>query len=126
MNILFLGGDKRYKYMMEDLSEKHNVHQIGFKDVDTHIETYKIDLSKYDIVIFPMNGINDNLEVKSELGLIKLSHDIFENINKNTKFLTGLKTKKLLEFLPKEQIISFLDYKEVQKANNLLTVDRHY
>ena len=57
-------------------------------------------------------------------GLIKLSKNIFENINKNTKFFTGLKTKKLLELIPKEQLISFLDYEEVKKENDLLTIER--
>ena len=34
MNILFLGGDTRYKLMMEDLSKKHNVAYVGFDNID--------------------------------------------------------------------------------------------
>ena len=147
MNILFLGGDKRYVYMAKALEEKSEVNMIGLdasldKEFNQNMNTdtkaknmhadnksksvniSDIDLSKYDIVIFPISGINDNLEIKSMQGLIKLSKNIFENINKNTKFFTGLKTKKLLELIPKEQLISFLDYEEVKKENDLLTIER--
>lgn len=147
MNILFLGGDKRYIYMAKALERKYKVDMIGFdaylkeelkqnntelEAENTHINTRRsravsisdIDLSKYDIVIFPISGINDNLKIKSVNGLIKLPKSIFENINKNTKFFTGLKTKKLLELIPKEQLISFLDYEEVKKENDLLTIER--
>ena len=123
MNILFLGGDKRYRFMIEDLSKGNTVYQIGFKNMD-NIKIDNIDLSKFDVVLFPISGLSENLEIKSESGLIKLPKEIFNNIDKNTKFFTGLKTKTLLEVLPKEQVISFLDYEEVEKENNLLTVLR--
>lgn len=34
MNILFLGGDTRYKFMMKDLSKRHSVSYVGFNDID--------------------------------------------------------------------------------------------
>ena len=154
MNILFLGGDKRYIYMAKALNKKHHVYMIGFNysEFNQNSDAYmknennflnnaninnsnksigveflndiNIDLSNYDIVIFPISGINDNLEIKSPQGMINLSKNIFENINKNTKFFTGLKSKKLLELIPKEQLISFLDYDEVKKENDFLTIER--
>ena len=126
MNILFLGGDKRYKYMINDLSDTENVSEIGFEILSDNV--YKenldtLDLSKYDVVLLPISGISDNMEIKSEIGAIKLSENIFKNINEDTLFFTGLKTKKILEFIPKDQIISFLDDDEVESINNALTVE---
>ncbi len=126
MNILFLGGDKRYKYMMRELEETDLVYQIGF-DIESpniHEESIEnLDLSKFDVILFPINGLSDSLEVKSEKGPISLSEDIFKNLDKDTLVFTGLKTKKLLELIPEEQIISFLDDEEVENKNNNLTVE---
>ncbi|MCI8310593.1 MAG: NAD(P)-binding domain-containing protein, partial [Clostridia bacterium] len=116
--------DKRYKYMMEDLCNNDNVYQIGFNIQNLNIHEMKDnDISKFDIILFPMNGINENMEVKSEKGNIKLDEDIFKTLNNDALVFTGLKTPKLLELIPKEQIISFLDDEEVEEKNNSLTVD---
>lgn len=126
MNILFLGGDKRYKYMMRELEETDSVHQIGFdmESPNIHEENIEsLDLSKFDVILFPINGLSDSIEVKSEKGMISLSEDIFKNLDKDTLVFTGLKTKKLLELIPEEQIISFLDDEEVENKNNNLTVE---
>jgi len=128
MNILFLGGDKRYRYMMSELAHKHSVYQIGFNNIEyvKDLNITNVNLSDFDIVIFPISGLNDNQEIKSEQGLINLPDTIFSNLNKRTFFYTGVKTKKLLEIIPAKQLISFLDYDEVQNINNSLTVDRSY
>lgn len=126
MNILFLGGDRRYRYMIEELSKDHTVSQIGFNKIENAYEEIleNLDLSKHDIILFPISGINDKGQIKSEKGLINIPDTIFKNINKKTKFFTGLKTAKLLNIIPEKQIISFLDYPEVKKVNDSLTVDR--
>ena len=70
MDILFLGGDKRYKFIMDDLSKNHSVYQIGFKGVSNEVHSVNLDnlsLSKFDVVLFPISGINDNFEIKTEL-----------------------------------------------------------
>lgn len=124
MNILFLGGDKRYEYMMRNLSKKHSIYQVGFDNIASVHTEYptNLNLEKFDIVIFPINGLNDNLEVKTPKGLLYIPSNVFENISKTTIFFTGLKTKKILEFIPLEQIVSFLDFEEVEMVNNSLTV----
>ncbi len=125
MNILFLGGDIRYEYMMHDLSKKHSIHQFGFHNIDgicnTNLEC--LNLGDFDVVLFPISGLTSSQEIKTQNGPIKLPNDIFENINTNTKFFTGLKTEKLLELIPEKQLKSFLDYEEVESVNNSLTVD---
>ena len=127
MNILFLGGDKRYKYMMDELKYSHKVYQIGFNDTSEnifHLNLDEIDFRNFDVVLYPISGINDNLEIKSEMGLIKMPEDIFKTINSHTKFFTGLKTNKLLELIKGYNLISFLDFEDVENANNQLTVER--
>ncbi len=129
MKILFLGGDKRYKFMIEKLKNIYEIHQIGFKFSDNKIyeeDLENLDLSNFDIVLFPISGLNDELEIKTELGLLKLSDTLFSDIEEKTTFFTGLKTKKILEFIPQRQIISFLDYEEVKNVNDSLTIDRSY
>ena len=128
MNILFLGGDKRYRYMIDELQKKHCIHQIGFNNIEAVRETNirNINLSEFDIVIFPISGINDKQEIKCEKGTISLPDNFFSNINEKKIFYKGLKTKKLLELIPEKQIISFLDYEKVKKVNDNLTVERSY
>lgn len=126
MDILFLGGDKRYKYMMIDLLESSNVSQIGF-DISNPKITGKnlnlLNLSDFDIVLLPISGINDNMEIKTESGPIVLSEALFENLSENTLFFTGIKTKKILELIPEDQVVSFLDNDEVKSVNDTLTID---
>ncbi len=123
MNILFLGGDKRYRYMIQDLAKTNSVSQVGFKNMES-INLDSLNLTEFDIVLLPISGINDKLEIKTETGALKLPDNVFESLGSNTKVFTGLKTKKLLELVPKEKIISFLDFEEVETVNNNLTVER--
>lgn len=62
------------------------------------------------------------MEIKTENGYLKLPEMIFRNLSNDTLFFTGLKTEKLKELIPSSQLISFLDYPEVEKINNELTV----
>lgn len=126
MNILFLGGDKRYKFMMYNLAKNHSVHSLGFKDIDNNIHVEDISnlsLAEFDIILLPMGGISDNGKIKTETGMLYLPDNLFNSLKKDVKIFTGIKTKKLLELVPEKNIISFLDYKEVEDINNHLTVD---
>lgn len=128
MNILFLGGDERYKYLMYNLLNSNSIYQVGFNDIDK-VYTKKIDnldLSDFDVILFPISGINDKQEIKTELGMINIPNNILANIKENTIIFTGLKTKKLLELIPKKQLISFLDFEEFEEENNTITVNRNY
>ena len=126
MNILFLGGDTRYIYMAQELSNNHLVSMIGFNSifVNNKINKEKIvflNLNNYDVIILPMNGINDNMEIKSLDGQIKLNYDIFNSIKDTCIFFSGLRTKNVISLIPNSQIISFLDDENVTKQNNHLT-----
>ena len=125
MNILFLGGDTRYIYMAQELSHKHSVSMIGFNSVNNNKINKKdiecLNINNYDIVILPMNGINDNMEIKSIDRQIKLNENFFKFIKDTCIFFTGLKTKNVIKFIPNNQIVSFLDDENVTKQNNHLT-----
>ena len=86
MNILFLGGDKRYEYIMSDLDKKHSIYQIGFSNKYMAVELNTLNLSNFDIVLFPISGINDNMEIKSLNETIQIPTSAFTNITANTKF----------------------------------------
>ena len=128
MNILFLGGDKRYEYMIEALSKKHFVSSIGFDNLGNNINESNLkslNLADFDIVLFPITGINDKMEIKTLKGTVVLPEEPFYRL-KYTKscpiFFTGLKTNKLLELIPASQIISFLDYEKVKEINDELSI----
>lgn len=126
MNILFLGGDTRYISMAQELSNTNLVSLVGFtsctiNSIVTNEDINSLDLNNYDIVILPMNGINDNMEIKSMDGQIRLDKNIFKFLKNNVLFFTGLKNKNIINLIPGNQIISFLDDENVTKQNNYLT-----
>ena len=76
MKFLFLGGDKRYRFMMDDLASEHEVSCVGFsslKDNICVINLDEVDFSEFDVVILPISGIGDQLEIKTEI-----REDVFE------------------------------------------------
>ena len=126
MNILFLGGDKRYKYLMEKLTKEYKIFQIGFDNLEyaQKLNIQDIDLFQYDVVVFPISGINDKQEIKCENGNLYLPYNLFLKISEKTSFYTGVKTNRLLELIPNKQLTSFLDFEEVKEVNDNLTVER--
>lgn len=69
MKFLFLGGDKRYRYLMKDLSEEHEVSCVGFNSLSFNVNVLSIDsidLSLFDVILLPISGISDSMEIKSE------------------------------------------------------------
>lgn len=124
MRFLFLGGDKRYEYMMRELCSEHSVFQVGFDISNPDILTLDLEgisFSDFDAVLFPISGLSDNLEIKTMNGLLKVPEVLFKE-SSSCLFFTGLKTKKLLELLPVDRVFSFLDFPEVEAVNNDLTV----
>ena len=128
MKFLFLGGDKRYEYMIEALSKKHFVSSIGFDNLGNNINESNmksINLTDFDIVLFPITGINDKMEIKTLKGTVVLPEESFYRLKYAKScpiFFTGLKTNKLLELIPASQILSFLDYEEVKEINDELSI----
>lgn len=70
MKFLFLGGDKRYRYLMKDLSNEHNIFCVGFNNLSFDADILNInevDLNLFDVILLPISGINDNMEIKTEI-----------------------------------------------------------
>lgn len=120
MKILILGGDERYYTLINGLSLKHDVDTVGF---DNSIELNKIDISKYNLVILPISGINDNYEVKTINGILKVDGSFFKGASSNLVVYTGIINKTLKDMIGELKLISFLSDQKVNKENNDITVD---
>lgn len=125
MNILFLGGDKRYLPIILELNKDNNIYLVGYNSVDivgNKINNDSIEFSKYDVIILPMNGIKENMMVNSLDGNIEIRNEQLKNISSKCMIFTGLITKPILE-MNSTNIISFLEDKKIKDFNNDITVD---
>lgn len=125
MNILFLGGDKRYLPIILELSKNNSIDLVGYDSVDiigNKISNNLIEYFKYDIIILPMSGISENMMVSSLDGNIEITSEKLQNISGKCMIFTGMLTKPILEMNSKN-IISFLEDREIKDFNNDITVD---
>ncbi len=128
MEILFLGGDKRYLVMMDRLIKKgYNVDAVGFtsaKDINkkvNHLTLKQLNIGDYNIIVLPISGINLQNQIKTMDGIMYINPNEFYNCKDNCKIYTGLNN---LSHLPirKKNIQSFLADPAVNKENNIITV----
>lgn len=106
MNILILGGDSRYLEIIKDLSSKYNVDLVGYRNIyinDTihNIDIKNLDISKYNIIIFPINGVMDNNLINCHFNSnpIQLPTDILINAQDNVLIFSGINTPNLNNML---------------------------
>lgn len=126
MKILVLGGDKRYISLMNDLEE--NIDCIGFTNINLNQNIHnlsmdEVDISTYDIVILPILGITENLEINTLHENIKIEKDFFECCKKDCVFYTGIINDTMKEIFQDKNLISFLSDKKVNQANDVLTLE---
>ena len=110
MKILFFGRDNRYDILIDRLKYKYDIYGLGY---GYRSDIKKGDLSninKYDIIVLPMSGFNNN-----KVGDFELPYNYFDNYN--GIIYTGLKNNL------KKNVISFLDDDDIVKENNNITVD---
>ena len=74
MKILVLGGDKRYISLMNTLEV--DIDCIGYENINLNQNIHKLSLqdinpSIYDIMILPMLGITQDLQIKIFLNVVK-------------------------------------------------------
>src|SRR5574344_1538328 len=105
MNILVLGGDKRYDELVKEL-KKSNVVDRNYSDI-----------SKYNIIIFPIGGVSDDYFIKTLNGNKKISKDLLKDTRSDVVIYTGLITNRLKEIAGSRKIVSLLDDKCVKKEN---------
>ncbi|MFA5602277.1 MAG: dipicolinate synthase subunit DpsA [Bacilli bacterium] len=133
MKILFLGGDKRQKQMIRDLYEKgHNINLLGFENLDTDNKLKKVTLnnlniSKYDVIIFPVGGVNKNFMIKAYYhnNDIKIDPNILKDTKEDVLIFTGVKTPflKTIEDISKRNIIPLMNEKDVVIPNAIVTCE---
>lgn len=126
MKILVLGGDKRYISLMNDLEE--SIDCIGFENCYLNKNIHKasfhnIDVSKYDIIILPILGINENLEINTLDNTLKIDEDFFKCCKKDCVFYTGIINDTMKKIFNGKNLISFLSDKKVNQANDVLTLE---
>lgn len=105
MEVLILGGDSRYLEIIKELSSKYNVDLIGYKNMYInsmvqHIDLNNINISKYDIIIFPINGVMENNLINCHFdNNIQLPSDILMNTKDNVLIFSGINTPNLQSIL---------------------------
>ncbi len=126
MKIIVLGGDKRYISLMNNLEK--SVDCIGFEEIDLNENVTKIglddlDISRYDIIILPILGINQNLEINTLNKNLTIDKDFFKCCKKGCIFYTGIINDTMKELLSGRKIVSFLEDKKVNNENDILTIE---
>lgn len=106
MEILILGGDLRYLKIIETLSEKYNVDVVGYKNTYINekiknININDVEIKKYDVIIFPINGVMDKNLITCRFNNIpiKLPKDLLKETKENVLIFSGINTKNLEEML---------------------------
>lgn len=125
MKILFLGGDKRYETLIKHY-KKSEIDLLGY--LDTNIGKIKfpnqIDISDYDAIFFPFNGLNNDYIIKKDYSF-KLNKNFLINSKKNIIIFSGIRTDALNEMCKtaKRALTVFMDDKNIVKENAIITVE---
>lgn len=122
MKILFLGGDRRYLNVIDSLKSEHDVTVCGYDEVNIDVKKEKIsdiNIDKYNLIIVPFSGINDEGLLKSLDGDLRLTN--LDKVDKNATVVTGLVTEKIKSLGC--NVVSFLDFADIKFLNNKVTVD---
>ncbi len=130
MRILFLGGDQRQLIVINELSKKHVIDVIGYEKIDLNVNKINLkdlNISIYDIIIFPVNGVQKDYFLTSSFNdeKLKLNPDLLNNAKEKALIFTGIKTKYLEEMLKlsNKKVISLMEDKEIQIENSIPTVE---
>jgi len=129
---LVLGGDLRYLEIIDDLSSKYSVDVVGYKntyinDCVRNININKVDIGKYDVIIFPINGVMDKNLINCRFNNvpIKLSDDFLVGSKDDVLIFSGISTPNLdriLEVSNRDCVYMMKD-KEVISSNAIPTVE---
>ena len=131
MNVLVLGGDLRYLEIIDALRSKYIVNTIGYKN--TYIDGVKnididdVDISIYDVIIFPINGVMDKYFINCRFNNvpIKVPEDLLVGCKENALIFSGISSPNLDEMLrvSNKNCIYMMKDKDVIKRNAIPTVE---
>ena len=132
MEVLVLGGDLRYLEIINDLSSKYSVDVVGYKntyinDCVHNININKVDIGKYDVIIFPINGVMDKNLINCRFNNvpIKLSDNFLVGSKDDVLIFSGISTPNLdriLEVSNRDCVYMMKD-KDVVSSNAIPTVE---
>lgn len=113
MKVLIFGGDKRYEQVIKLLEKKN--------DVDNVTATTEIDQSIYDVIIFPVLGVDDNYQVAGNL----LGKDFLTKTKEGVLIFSGVETTSLKNMLTlaNKECFYLMKENDVVKQNVIPTVE---
>ena len=132
MNVLVLGGDLRYLEVIENLSSRYSVDVVGYKntyinDSVRNISIDNVDVSMYDVIIFPINGVMDKNLINCRFNNtpVKVSDDFLVNSKENVLIFSGISSPCLDKILmvSNRECIYMMKDKEVIRENAIPTVE---
>ena len=131
MFVLILGGDLRYLEVINHLSINHNVDVVGYKnyfinDKVNNVLIDSVDISKYDVIVFPVGGVSENNIIKCRFSSdFKVSDDFLVNSKDNVLIFSGISTPCLDNILNKagKSCCYIMKDKEVISKNVVPTVE---
>lgn len=132
MEVLILGGDSRYLEIINNLSNKYNVDILGniyecSNNNVNYIMPNNIEIKKYDIILFPVSGVNKDYSITSEFSdeKIYLNEDFLLNSKENVLIFSGISTQNLEIMLKKanRECTYLMKDDDVINKNAVLTVE---
>jgi|GEM_PF-626333 len=131
MKVCILGGDKRQLEIIKKMKGDYEITLVGYEHLNDFNDLEKInisdiDLSKFDSIILPVNGINNDYTINTLFGEdFSVESDLFVHTKKNVLIFTGIITNVLdsmLKASDREAQILMQD-KDVIRENTIPTVE---
>lgn len=133
-NVLILGGDSRYLYLLTDLAKKNaNLTVIGFDEYTflypqiNHKQIEKIDFSIYDAIILPITGTNSIGEIVPTFSKQKIyvTADQLKNTKEHCIIFTGIANQFLKQVTERtnRKLISLLSRDDIAILNSIPTAE---
>lgn len=132
MKILFFGGDKRQLEIIKYLLDyNHEIDLLGYENIEINkcnkVQIENIEINKYDVLIFPVSGVNNDFSVVTDFSKEKIyiNPNIFKNVKNNACIISGIKTKNLNKIceLANKETIALMEKENIKEKNSVPTVE---
>lgn len=130
MNVLILGGDLRYLEIIKELGSKYSVDVVGYKntyiDGAKKISIEQIDVSRYDVIIFPVNGVLENNMINCRFDKpFSIPDNFLVGSRSDALIFSGISTPSLDNILniADRNCIYLMKDNEVIRENSIPTVE---
>lgn len=124
MRILFVGGDKRNLFMLKCFKDKE-VDTLGYDMVNgvNNKQIEEIDISLYDVIIFPIDGVRCDYSVTAKYNedTLFLAKNFLSGAKKSVYIFGGIKSDNLTKMAKDLNYIPLLNYEDIKEENGILT-----